>query len=163
MKRRHYDWISPPADVSHILQKHGEGLIDDVDICSLLPHIIKERLLTRDERYKLGDTTRFALGPREKVTQLLKYTVPHGERGLRLLVTALRNSGESAPHPGHTHWASILEAELNCRKYIHVHVHVGVILVSSPITYLYNIKDSQKMYILGLKGDSKACFTTCSQ
>ena len=85
----------------------------DIDFDLLFKHVVADTLLTLDERDQLGNKGHFALSDKEKTTKLLQYIIPHGERGLRVLIAALKASGDSAPHLGHTHWAEQLQAELD--------------------------------------------------
>ena len=106
-------WRFPPPDVADILLRHSDRMTQDLDVQLVLPHLIQRNLLTEDQLYKLGDSGYFALTRLAKATQLLQFIVPHGVRGLKALVSALLESGEHAPHPGHTYWGQTLEAELN--------------------------------------------------
>ena len=85
----------------------------DIDFDLLLRYVATDKLLTLDELDQLGNKGRFASSDKEKTTRLFQFIIPHGERGLRVLIAALKESGEYAPHLGHSHWAEQLQTELD--------------------------------------------------
>ena len=113
-RRRSYQCSSPHVDVAEILCKHEADMKLHTDFDLLLRHIMAaDTLLTLDELDQLGNKGHFASSDKEKTTRLFQFIIPHGERGLRVLIAALKDSGESAPHLGHSHWAEQLQAELD--------------------------------------------------
>ena len=118
LKYRQYNWIDPPLNATNIIKRLEPDCRQYLDLKELLRHLTQSGILNQDQLDRLQDTSHLAATRGEKVTHLLQYIIPHGEKGLRILKKALRDSGELAPHPGHTHVAKRLEFELSGEQYI---------------------------------------------
>ena len=106
-------WINPPSDVPNIARRLQDAFQQFIDLILLLRYIVPSGILSDGQLDRLQDTSHFCESNVTKITHLLQYIVPHGEKGLRILLNSLKSSGESAPHPGHTYLAKRLEWELS--------------------------------------------------
>ena len=119
IRRLEHSWINPPVDAQNIFKRLLNDFKLYIDLSLLLLYIIPSGILSDAQLDRLKDTSHFCESNSTKITKLLQYIVLKGEKGLRILLTSLKSSGESAPHPGHTYLAKRLEWELS-GMYIHV-------------------------------------------
>lgn len=88
-RHRTQSWSYPPVNVVSIFEKHEETFSRNINILLLLPYIT---LLSWDEVNQLEDKAHSAPNGNEKTTKLLQYLTPHGEKGLRELISALKKT-----------------------------------------------------------------------
>lgn len=102
-------WSTSPLDVASIYAKYEETFVSDINILLLLQYI---SLLSWDAVNRLADKSHSALKGNVKTTKFLQYLITHGEKGLRMLISALKESGANTQRHEHIRLAKKLEWEL---------------------------------------------------
>lgn len=89
-----------PTDEWHCLRQNYNTIIANLNVKTLLPHLIKERLLTLDEQEQLESKL-----PYDQSRYLLRILQRKGKGGFKLFLKCLKEEKE---HLGHEYLAGCL-------------------------------------------------------